>query len=328
MNVFIASRETGAPSDWFSYPALRILQSASRDQFAVHRCVTSGAEADLVILATNAEFPPSGLGVLAEKVFRENLDRAFLISRADQPSPLWRGLHPSWPISDASLGMAAGWNYYHPNSAEPFIDPHLFVWPPSRLWSFVGSRYTHPVRAKLLALEDDRAHLEDTSGSAQSHLRGETGDGAAQFRRDYIEMLHDSKFVVCPRGMGASSMRIFEAMRAGRCPVIISDDWLPPPFVDWGACAIRLAESDLDRLPELLRERESEAEAMGERAQSEWRHVFGEEALFHHVVEACLLIARHQPPPLLGRLGNLCQAPYATEILRWAFQKAKRFPGK
>ncbi len=38
-----------------------------------------------------------------------------------------------------------------------------------------------------------------------------------------------------PRGIGASSVRIFEAMRAGRAPVIISDDWIVPPVGDWGS---------------------------------------------------------------------------------------------
>ena len=35
-------------------------------------------------------------------------------------------------------------------------------------------------------------------------------------------MLRQSKFVICPRGVGTSSIRLFECLRAGRVPIIVA----------------------------------------------------------------------------------------------------------
>jgi hypothetical protein len=106
--------------------------------------------------------------------------------------------------------------------------------------------------------------------------------------RSYAEHLHRAKFIVCPRGVGLSSVRLFEAMRVGICPVIVSDRWLPPPFVDWSACSIRLAERDLPLLPMILREREGEWLALGSRARREWEKRYAPANVLNSIVEACL----------------------------------------
>jgi hypothetical protein len=41
-------------------------------------------------------------------------------------------------------------------------------------------------------------------------------------------------------------------MEQGRVPVIISDDWLPNPDIDWGSFSIRIAEKDVPRISEIL----------------------------------------------------------------------------
>ncbi|MEM9258358.1 MAG: exostosin family protein, partial [Bacteroidota bacterium] len=97
-------------------------------------------------------------------------------------------------------------------------------------------------------------------------------------------------FIACPRGVGASSMRIFESMRAGRAPVIISDAWEPPPFIDWASCSLRIPESEVATLPIILREHADKAISMGLKARQEWEKVFSHEGLLHHTVEACLSI--------------------------------------
>ena len=69
-------------------------------------------------------------------------------------------------------------------------------------------------------------------------------------------------------------MRLFETMQVGRCPVILSDDWLPPPFVDWEACSLRIPERQVTSLPEILRARCDEAAQLGLAARRAWEENF------------------------------------------------------
>lgn len=89
-------------------------------------------------------------------------------------------------------------------------------------------------------------------------------------------------------------MRIFESMRAGRAPVIISDTWTPPPFVKWDECSVRVSESHLADLPQILKQHLPRAKEMGNCAREEWERVFGPQGLFHYTVEAGLLILKQR----------------------------------
>jgi hypothetical protein len=111
-----------------------------------------------------------------------------------------------------------------------------------------------------------------------------------------------SKFVLCPRGLSVSSIRLFETMKTGRVPVILSDGWVEPPGPAWEKFAIRVREADLARLPQILEEREADAVRMGELARREWLEWFAEETAFHTAVEWCLQIkARRRIPEQLQR---------------------------
>jgi hypothetical protein len=48
----------------------------------------------------------------------------------------------------------------------------------------------------------------------------------------YVSRLTSSKIALCPRGVGNSSYRIYEALRCGAIPLIIADDWIRPRCVD------------------------------------------------------------------------------------------------
>ncbi|NJC27870.1 hypothetical protein GGR27_003388 [Lewinella antarctica] len=115
-------------------------------------------------------------------------------------------------------------------------------------------------------------------------------------------------------------MRLFEAMRAARVPVVIADDWVRPPFVDWSSCCIMIKENSIGELPQILRKLESRAEQIARNARSEWERVFGEENFFHHTVEAYLLILRAREKATttqkLSRYAKVVRAPYGRMILR------------
>jgi hypothetical protein len=147
----------------------------------------------------------------------------------------------------------------------------------------------------LLALDDERGLAVDTS-DWHHRLRWQW-DGPGQPARSqalssYAESLHRARFVLCPRGSGLSSIRLFEAMRAGRCPVIIADDWMAPLFVDWQSCSVRVAEADIARLPAVLREREGEAGDLGRASREIWERWFAPATMLDTLVAACMDIQR------------------------------------
>jgi len=93
--------------------------------------------------------------------------------------------------------------------------------------------------------------------------------------------------VLCPRGKGPSSWRLFETMRVGRVPVVISDDWVPPPGIDWDSFVVRMPESDVQQIPSVLLGLESEWAERAGRAQQAWENHLSYERVFGWIGARC-----------------------------------------
>lgn len=325
-NIYLADSSAHRGKDFEEYPRVRIEESYQQDVHKKHSLVRDPDSADIILFATNHYFPPLGLGIYKETLFRKYRHKTVVLNNNDYPSPVVGGLCASWEGNLETIpGMAQGWAYYHPSSAEPTIEFRALSDSPAYLWSFKGASENHPVRGRLFATNDPRAFLEDTSKQSIPNLRQETRQEEQQnFLSNYRELLYDSAFVACPLGKGASSMRIFEAMRAGRCPVIISDAWRPPPFIDWEVSSIRLPEAEVEKLPEILRSREAEASQLGVAARQEWERVLGPTGLFHYTVEACqsILQARKNSTTAqqLASYAKVLEPKHARVLLRYLRQ--------
>jgi hypothetical protein len=179
---------------------------------------------------------------------------------------------------------------------------------PDLLFSFRGSR-THPIRDAVLELRHPRAVLEDTTrdpARGPDHRRGEP--------ERYRELTARSKFVLCPRGYGAASMRVFEVLRAGRVPVILSDEWLPPPGGDWHAGTIWVPERAVAELPRLLEEREADWPALRAGAL-ELASAYAPERLWHHYASSLEQLA--------ARRGALVRPWWAQRrVIRYGVERA------
>ena len=207
---------------------------------------------------------------------RKYRDKVFVYNAHDQPLFVFPGIYVSGsPRWVARFRTMIGGPYA--SLISPSECDHN---PPDLLFSFLGSR-THPVRDVVLSLDHPRALVEDTTG-IDFAARGRDLDEELSVAKDrYVNAIARSKFVLCPRGFGSSSIRLFETLRAGRVPVVISDDWLMPPRVEWSNCIVRVAEADILRLPELLEERENDwAELV--RAGRAARDEFSQDHLWHH----------------------------------------------
>ncbi len=66
------------------------------------------------------------------------------------------------------------------------------------------------------------------------------------YRAEYLYTLEQSRTILCPRGEGEGSIRFFEAMSAGRVPVVLADEH-DLPFsdqIDYGAFILRIPQAD------------------------------------------------------------------------------------
>jgi hypothetical protein len=152
--------------------------------------------------------------------------------------------------------------------------------PPTLLFSFVGDSRTAPgVRGEILQLRHSEACLIDRS----SGLRDDDAD--------YAEILKASRFVICPRGKGPTSWRFYEAMMAGRAPVVVSDLWVPAREIAWGEFSLRVSEREVASIPHLCRRYSGKALEMGRAARREWEACCSESAAFGWVGRRLLELA-------------------------------------
>jgi len=71
--------------------------------------------------------------------------------------------------------------------------------------------------------------------------------------RVYNELLLKSKFTLCPSGSGPNSIRFWEALGAGSIPVLLADTLDLPNNKLWSSGILRVKESDIHRIDEILR---------------------------------------------------------------------------
>ena len=104
------------------------------------------------------------------------------------------------------------------------------------LASFMGSFETHWTRKELSRYASDQIIIKDSGKWYYENPDSSRKD-------EYIRLLSSSKFSICPRGTGPSTIRIWEAMASGSIPVIISDPLLMPDIGrPWTDIAIFIPE--------------------------------------------------------------------------------------
>lgn len=268
-------------------PLRGLQESAAVDKFGEHELTDDAEWADAIIFAENY-----GAGWHFERVREHALtkryrEKCFLFSSNPLAIPFLPGVYSSlgrrWASSRTVPGFYVG---QPPNEFTTYTPPDPGL---PYLFSFMGSIQNAPVRRKLAGLSHPRSVFHDTSADFARLLGWKMSTRERRdYQRRYAKLTKASKFVLCPRGVSVSSIRLFETMRMGRVPVVLSDDWLPPPGPAWETFTIRVREKAFAQLPRVLEEREVEAEAMGKLARAQWEDWFSEEAAFHRVVEWCL----------------------------------------
>jgi hypothetical protein len=318
--VFLLSAAPIEEQNEYNLAPYRTLRaSAEKDPFGTHQLTDDAEVADMILFAELL-----GAGMHFEAVRRHPLvkrhrEKCFLFCSNAFVIPFLPGVYASVGKTWASRRTQGGFHVTSLQNEFSSLTPATDDLP--YLFSFIGSTATSPVRGQLAALIHPRGFFRDTAKEFDRVLYNRaTPRERLDYHRQFVEVTKASKFVLCPRGLGAATLRLMETMRMGRAPVIISDDWVEPAGPQWDDFSIRVAENAVSDIPRLLEAREAQALEMGMRARDEWQRWFSDEVAFHRVVEWCLEIrARRRMPEAIARF------PAYLQLLRpFHFKRALR----
>lgn len=268
---------------------------AARDHFHRHELVNEPGDADFVLFV-QCHMVDWRLKVIRDHpIARSHWEKVMVYDERDRPWRSFPGVYVSTPSSAFDSRRQRAWSYLRvpPAPASSVIEPDL-------LFSFVGSP-TAECRRPLFELQHPDSVVEEVRDFM---FWDSAAKNFEERRRRYREILTRSRFVLCPRGRGTSSFRLYETLAAGRVPVIISDEWVAPNGPDWDAFSLRSPEGSTRILVDLLEERNGDWLAMSAAASAAYRDFFSDEVAFHRIVE------------LLGDLHESC-VPRSS---RWAMR--------
>jgi hypothetical protein len=132
--------------------------------------------------------------------------------------------------------------YSFPAWSEDFGTPERLSLRPKNIKptvSFCGA-FTYHIRQKAITQLKKNSDIETSFIIRNNFWGGRIHD--LQLREDYIDNINTSDLVLCCRGAGNFSYRLYETMSLGRVPVIIDTDIVLPceDIIDWESICIRV----------------------------------------------------------------------------------------
>jgi hypothetical protein len=246
---------------------------------------------DIVLHMESGYVGPLDLPLLLKQVGAHRQARHFLFSESDWPYAVLAGAYPSLT---KGLPWAYSWSYL-PSPSRSCCEILALAAERTYLFSFLGRTDTHWVRRQLVALDGPDTPCLSIADAPSRFANFD-------YTRSYLELIARSRFALCPRGFGASSIRLFEAMALGCAPVIISDAWQPPPGIAWPEFSVVVAEGEVMRIPQILRGLQTDADRMGKRAKEIFDQNFAPEVFFDRLLG--LLLAQTTETDTVGAIAS------------------------
>jgi len=144
--------------------------------------------------------------------------------------------------------------HYAVNGIDPAEKKHIF-------YSFIGIDSTTQIHSLLRRRLFQMFHPSDAvvierkfwHWDREMWARDIPEETQQREKREYQETLAYSRFSLCPRGAGASTIRFWESLQAGAIPVLLSDVMRLPDGVRWENCIVRMKEREVERIPDILK---------------------------------------------------------------------------
>jgi len=108
------------------------------------------------------------------------------------------------------------------------------------LCSFVGCLITNQVRKVMWDTRPNDPTIKIIKRSTWHY----EGPNRINRQNEYRDILAKSRFSLCPRGTGPSTIRFWESLQAGAIPILISDTMRLPVGWDWHQTIIKIPESN------------------------------------------------------------------------------------
>jgi hypothetical protein len=247
----------------------------------IHTIVEEPEIADIILI------PDINFTYTDQRAFLQKfLPKCYAIDCADAPDWIVPGLYASanttpWFYQRRLRGSSYLFNRHRRN---PFLEATNLNSEKQYLTSFMGGA-TSWVRKRLFTLDFGRDDIliQCTTGT-YNHWSKEQSNPEEHQKR-YIDVIRNSKFVLCPRGIGSNSIRLFEVMELGIAPIIISDHWLPLRGPDWASFAIFINEAEIKNIDKIAESHASEYEQRGRLARAAWEEYFSDPVCFNHCME-------------------------------------------
>jgi hypothetical protein len=284
--VYVTSTNSAAiAGDWWTSLS-RLKQSSSASSAQMHHVVAAPEDADIILFSD----PLSNIqaDVRNHALTKRFSEKVFVYSTNDRDVPLVPGVYTCAEKRWYSPSHIRS-GFYIKVIDHDWIQPSPINERPPHLFSFCGSFDTHPLRKQMAKLGGAQGFVRDTSKD-EGRGFGKNADTYREWQAEYFRVMRDSMFVLCPRGVAPSSYRIFESMKAGRVPVIIADEWVPPGGPNWAEFSLRIPEARLQHVPQMLERLVDRAPEMGLHASQAWERWFSREQAFQTVVTWCLQI--------------------------------------
>ncbi len=125
------------------------------------------------------------------------------------------------------------------------------------LYSFIGFHSWQKSRKKLFQMPVSKDCIIIERPRPYYWLK----EGKEEQMNEYRDILARSRYSLCPRGTGPSTLRFWESLQAGAIPILLSDAMWLPDGVDWDHCVIRVPEKDVLKINEILQNISCEQEA-------------------------------------------------------------------
>ncbi|HEY8997181.1 MAG TPA: exostosin family protein [Edaphobacter sp.] len=258
-----------------------------------HTLVASPEEAEMILLGGSFGRDPHYL--LEHPLYRAFTDKCAVYTDDDNYLPLAPGVYCA-ATPDESSNAGRVFSYSYVSSSGKYSNQFVTARDTEKryLFSFQGGS-TSMLRKRMFNLSFNRPDVLIENTSTYYHWDLTQPDRIERQQR-YAETLAASHFVLCPRGAGTGSIRLFEVMSAGIAPVLLADDYLLPPNVPWESFLLRFKESEIARLPELLEPHLPEAAERGRLAREAWLEHFAPDKEFDSIVALAARALKHGPP--------------------------------
>ncbi|WP_260703656.1 glycosyltransferase family 47 protein [Edaphobacter flagellatus] len=255
----------------------------------VHVLVDDPEEADMILFVGRWSF--YGNGVVGHPLPKKYPEKTFVYNDDDILAPLLPGVYASaeqprlFRLNRQENQKFIDWRNEH---VQPIEAEKKY------LFSFSG-RSSSWLRKRLFRIDFGRSDvfIEDTSYYDHWTIQPDREEN----QKRYVRTLAESRFALCPKGASAGSYRLFEVMEMGIAPVILSDRYILPEGPDWDSFALRVPESRIGDLAQIVDAHAHEAEERGRLARKAYEEWFDSPKVFNHVVSLCERIkARRRVP--------------------------------